>query len=48
MPDQCLWVLMLLSKRKHTHNALDDAIEQAEIFEKMLKTQQKDKKKDLL
>jgi len=25
-----------LSKRKHTHNALDDAIEQAEIFEKLL------------
>ena len=25
-----------LSKRRHTHNALDDAIEQAEIFEKML------------
>ena len=24
------------SKTKHTHNALDDAIEQAEIFEKML------------
>ena len=27
------------SKRKHTHNALDDAIEQAEIFEKMLKSE---------
>ena len=26
----------LLSGRKHTHNALDDAIEQAEIFEKMM------------
>ncbi len=25
-----------LSGRKHTHNALDDAIEQAEIFEKLL------------
>jgi len=25
-----------LSKRKHTHNALDDAIEQAEMFEKLL------------
>lgn len=25
-------------KKKHTHNALDDAIEQAEIFEKMLKS----------
>lgn len=25
------------SKTKHTHNALDDAIEQAEIFEKMVK-----------
>jgi DNA polymerase III epsilon subunit-like protein len=25
------------SKRKHTHNALDDAIEQAEIFEEILK-----------
>jgi len=25
-----------LSKKPHTHNALDDAIEQAEIFEKML------------
>ena len=24
------------SKRKHTHNALDDAIEQAEVFEKMM------------
>jgi len=24
------------SKTKHTHNALDDAVEQAEIFEKML------------
>lgn len=24
------------SKQRHTHNALDDAIEQAEIFEKML------------
>ena len=33
------------SKRKHTHNALDDAIEQAEIFEKMLKAQQKIKRK---
>lgn len=27
------------SKHAHTHNALDDAIEQAEIFEKMLKEQ---------
>ncbi len=25
-----------MGQRKHTHNALDDAIEQAEIFEKML------------
>lgn len=28
------------SKTKHTHNALDDAIEQAEIFEKMLSIKQ--------
>lgn len=27
----------LTSQRKHTHNALDDAIGQAELFEKMLK-----------
>lgn len=27
----------LTSNRKHTHNALDDAIGQAELFEKMLK-----------
>lgn len=26
------------SSRKHTHNALDDSIEQAEIFEKILKS----------
>ena len=26
-----------LSKKPHTHNALDDAIEQAEIFEKLLR-----------
>ena len=25
-----------LSNKKHTHNAKDDAIEQAEIFEKLL------------
>jgi len=31
------------SKRKHTHNALDDAIEQAEIFEKMLKKENPEK-----
>lgn len=31
------------SKRKHTHNALDDAIEQAEIFEKMLKENKTEK-----
>lgn len=28
------------STQKHTHNALDDAIEQAEIFEKMLHTKE--------
>jgi inhibitor of KinA sporulation pathway (predicted exonuclease) len=27
----------IVSNRNHTHNALDDALEQAEIFEKMLK-----------
>ncbi len=26
----------LISSRKHTHNALDDAVEQAELFRKML------------
>lgn len=32
------------SKAKHTHNALEDAVEQAELFEKMLKFNQNKRK----